>query len=288
MFRRLASTFHGHGPYGVLRAVQSRFQRRPAASFAAAAPLLRGRAGLEIGGPSAIFRAGGLFPAYPLVARLDNCNFSSSTIWEGDITEGATFVFDDAKPAGRQFIAEASELAGVPEAAYDLLLSSHTIEHVANPLGTLARWKAVLRSGGTLVLVVPHRDGTFDRRRPLTTLGHLAADLAAGTAEDDLTHLPETLALHDFSLHPVPETRAAFEARLADNLAVRGMHHHTFDIRLVATMLDLAGFALCSVETEWPFHILAVATVPDGTPDNAAFLAALPDARRSPFATDRA
>ena len=46
-------------------------------------------------------------------------------------------------------------------------------------------------------LVVPHKDKTFDHNRPVTSLNHLEEDLDNDVDEDDLTHLPEILELHD-------------------------------------------------------------------------------------------
>lgn len=50
--------------------------------------LVKGKSGLEIGAPSGIFSANNYLPIYPYVASLDGVNFSSKTIWEGDIKEG--------------------------------------------------------------------------------------------------------------------------------------------------------------------------------------------------------
>jgi hypothetical protein len=50
--------------------------------------------------------------------------------------------------------------------------------------------------------LLPDKRRTFDHRRPVTTLAHLIADLNADMAEDDLTHLPEILALHDLERDP--------------------------------------------------------------------------------------
>lgn len=37
---------------------------------------LEAKVGLEIGGPSDIFRQGGIFPVYPIADMIDNCNLS--------------------------------------------------------------------------------------------------------------------------------------------------------------------------------------------------------------------
>ena len=249
--------------------------------------LFEGRIGLEIGGPSALFSRRGLFPVYPVAARVDNCNFGRQTVWEGSIHEGRTFEFEPRRDPGFQFITEASDLGQIRDGAYDFVLSSHTLEHLANPLGALAEWSRVLVPTGTLALVVPHKEGTFDHRRPVTTLAHLAEDAERGTTEADRTHLDEILALHDLSLDPGAGDREAFESRSLENEQNRCLHHHVFDTALAAAVVDCAGFQILAVETAVPFHILVVAQK-RGRAENGTFLG--PDApyrTQSPFNMDR-
>jgi SAM-dependent methyltransferase len=275
---------------GLLTAVGRRLSRRTARCYTMCAPALRGARGLEIGGPTPMFRRGGLLPIYHLFDRVDNCNFSPSTIWEGTIDRGPTFRFDRHRPPGHQFIAEAVELRFAATGHYDALLSSHTLEHTANPLAALAEWTRVLRPGGTLVLVLPHHEGTFDHRRTVTTLDHLCDDRARGTGEDDRTHLPEVLALHDLARDPAAGSEQAFRARSARNLENRCLHHHVFDTLLVVRLLDAAQWRILAVEPVRPYHIIAIAESPTGSqrPDNGLVLGpGAPWLRSSPFSRDR-
>ena len=237
--------------------------------------LVGGRSGLEVGGPSTVFGGRrGILPIYPEVGDLDNCNFSSQTAWNEHV-EGATFVYEKGRAPGQQVIAEASDLATIPAARYGFLLSSHALEHCANPLKALGEWLRVLEEGGTLVLLLPHREGTFDHRRPVTPLEHLVADAAAGVGEDDMTHLEEILALHDLALDPGGGTPEQFRKRSAKNVENRCFHQHVFDTRAMVKLLDHIGVQLLAVETMQPFHVIAVARkLPPGSrPDNRAFLA---------------
>lgn len=253
--------------------------------------LVGGRSGLEVGGPSAVFGSRrGILPVYPEVGSLDNCNFSGQTVWQAHV-EGATFVYEAGRAPGRQYIAEASDLSAIPAARYGFLLSSHALEHCANPLKVLGEWLRVLEDGGTLVLLLPHREGTFDHRRPVTPLEHLVADAAAGVGEDDMTHLDEILALHDLALDLGGGTPEQFRQRSTRNEENRCFHQHVFDTRATVRLLDYVGVQLLAVETMLPFHVIAVAQkLPPGSrPDNRAFLAA--DAgwvAASVFAGDRA
>src|SRR5262249_20610895 len=153
-----------------------------------------GKSGLEIGGPSPMFSAEGILPIYSVIRSLDNCLFKNQTIWEGQVREGLHFEFSPVKQPGFQFILEATDLHAIGESRYECILSCHTLEHVANPLRALQEWKRVSVKDGVLLLVLPHKDGTFDWRRPTTTLSHLIADHDCNVGEDDLAHLSEILA----------------------------------------------------------------------------------------------
>ena len=259
MIRKTLLALRSKGPAGVVDAFRRRIASRRRPSYRAARPLVSGKSGLEIGGPSDIFTAGGPLPLYPLVAALDNCNFSASTVWEGTIREGRTFRFDSRRAPGRQFIAEASDLSGVPSGHYDFILSSHTLEHSANPLRVLREWTRVLKGTGGIVLVLPHYEGTFDHRRAVTTLQHLLDDEARGTGEDDLTHLQEILERHDLARDPGAGDRSTFEARSSRNVDNRCLHHHVFDQALVRDMLAAAHFTVDAIERVPPYHIVAIA-----------------------------
>lgn len=253
------------------------------------AELFRGR-GLELGGPSPMFAAGGYAAVYPIVDALDNVNFHSSTRWEGHIEAGRTFRFrEDAQP-GLQLVHEATALTSVQDAAYDFLLSSHMLEHTANPLKALHEWKRVMREEGTLLLVLPHKDGTFDHRRPTTPLSHMIDDYERGVGEDDTTHFDEILRLHDLKRDIWQASAESFRAWLDGNTVNRGAHHHVFDSLAAAQMVDAAGFRLLCVEPAELDSVLVFARKPRAgeVPNNAAFTrAGAAFLRASPFASDR-
>ncbi len=221
-----------------------------------------GGTGLEIGGPSPVFFRGKLLPVYPRAERIDNVNFAGVTAWESDLRDGGEFRFDPARPPGRQFLREATNLHDLPDAAYDFVLSSHCLEHVANPLAALAEWRRVVRPGGALVLLLPDPTRTFDHRRPVTPLAHLQADLADRTSEADLTHLEEILALHDLRRDPWAGTPEEFRVRSERNATNRCLHHHVFDLDLMRAALAASGWAVDGVERVRPLHLVALAHRP--------------------------
>lgn len=262
MIRKAIRIFQARGIAVLLRATSSRVRgllARQAKSFLAYQNRFIGKSGIEIGGPSQVFSGRGIFPVYPIVESLDNCNFCSTTVWDGAVNQGKTFLFDPRKPAGRQHIAEATALAELPTGAYDFVLSSHMLEHTANPILALSEWTRLLMEGGALVLLLPNKNHTFDHRRPVTTMAHLIADFNAGMAEDDLTHLPEILALHDLKRDPEAGDMAAFKSRSMRNAENRCLHHHVFDKHHAVDLVEYMGLKVCAVEEIGPHHILLLA-----------------------------
>jgi SAM-dependent methyltransferase len=215
--------------------------------------------GLEIGGPSPVFRASGILPIYSRIANLDNCNFSSETQWEGKITAGKSFQYHPRRAVGNQYVCEASNLESIETGSYDFLLSSHVIEHLANPLRGLHEWLRVLKASGYLILILPHYAGTFDHQRPVTRMDHLIDDFGRGIKEDDLTHLAEILQLHDLAMDPGAGSFEDFEARSRWNFENRCLHHHVFDNSLTIQLMSYMNLQILSFENIKPHHIIVIA-----------------------------
>jgi len=171
------------------------------------------------------------------------------------------------------------------------------LEHIANPLRALHTWRRVIGPDATIVLVVPHRDGTFDHRRPVTSLDHILNDFANDVAETDDTHLNEILQLHDLSHDAGAGPRDAFVKRAANNIRYRSLHHHVFDTELLLKLVDKAGLRILYLDLELPYHICVACSSRSGADrscdnDSATQHAAswTPDAewrRTSPFPSDR-
>jgi len=197
---------------------------------------LRGKAGLEVGGPSRFFRKIGLMPIYPVISSLDGVNFGTTTIWEGQLAAGRTYRWRD-NGIGTQFIHDAVDLASLPDDAYDFVLSCNSLEHIANPIRALREWLRVTKPGGHLLLVLPNRHNNFDHRRPVTPFRHLLEDEANNIPESDLTHLAEILELHDLSRDRRAGSPAEFRARSEANFQNRCLHHHVFDVPLLREVM---------------------------------------------------
>lgn len=250
----------------------------------AAADLFVGAVALEPGGPSALFADQGLVPVYPRLAALDTLDYAERTLWsDAPQTEAPSLT-----AVRRRLIGEAGRLEDVPEDTYDAVLSSHVLEHLANPLGALAEWRRIVRPGGHVLLIVPHRDGTFDHRRPVTSLEHLQEDAEQKTGEDDLTHLEEILRLHDLDRDPGAPNREVFEQRCRAVATTRALHHHVFVSKLVAEACEAAGLEVLLLRPKHPLNIVCLCRVgkANGGGPSATELSKI--LRRSPFASDRA
>jgi SAM-dependent methyltransferase len=245
---------------------------------------LAGARALEIGGPSAVFGAEGLVPVYPVLDSIDGVQWSAETVWH--TLDSAAGYRPDGTPRGELHLLDSADLAGLEADTYDAVICSHVIEHLANPLGALAGWRRVTRADGHLLLVAPHMQGTFDHRRPLTSLAHMIEDFERGRGDDDLTHLEETLSLHDRSRDAEPDDDAAWGAQRRSNATTRVLHHHTFTTSSLLALLDHAGLELLAAETRFPHDIYVLGRWPaaGARADNAAFLG---KSRRSPFTRDR-
>ncbi len=230
-----------------------------------------GKNGLEIGGPSFTFTSKGFLPLYDHINSLDGCNFSTNTVWEGNIAEGKNYRY--GTKTGMQIISDGSQLNTTDDAKYDFVLSCHSIEHMANPVKALKEWKRIVKDNGYILLIVPHKDHTFDHNRPVTTLEHLIKDFENNIQEDDTTHFEEVIKLHDISLDNGVKDQAFLKTRTLDNFNNRCVHHHVFNTPLVAKLADFSGLKICDIRHFNPFNIIILLQkLNDEKPDNSFYL----------------
>jgi SAM-dependent methyltransferase len=221
-------------------------------------PFVSGKAGLEIGGPSEVFRTGEPVDIYQYLASVDNCDFSSETAWANQQND---YRFAEGKPPGRNIYCDGSDLTSIADDSYDCVLSSHNLEHFANPVKALYEWKRVLRPNGTLILVLPYYKETFDHFRQPTSVDHMFEDFDNRIGEDDLTHLPEILEKHDLAKDPGAGSLENFRERSLANLSNRCLHHHVFDETNSRALLERAGFTVQCNDKAFPFHLCLLATL---------------------------
>jgi len=203
---------------------------------------LRNKKILEVGGPSTMFYT--KIPFYQNLQSLDVVNFSNNTIWEGYIKEGYTCNYYGNKKA-YQHISEASLLENISDDSYDAVVSSHCLEHVANPIKALLRWKKVIKSKGYMLLVLPNKIGNFDHKRGDTTFEHLISDFENNIDENDTTHFDEFIEF--FDLNKAPGKKIDLHEhieRTKNNYIIREVHHHVFSKKLIFKLLQHCDFEI--------------------------------------------
>jgi SAM-dependent methyltransferase len=109
----------------------------------------------------------------------------------------------------------------IPNNSQDFVIAAHVIEHLRDPLKAIKRIHEKLKQGGQFVIVVPDKDGVFDRERDLTSLEHLILDFTAPDAGRD------ALNYQDFFQHVYKTPMSLEEAHLAVTEG-RDCHFHTF------------------------------------------------------------
>jgi SAM-dependent methyltransferase len=71
----------------------------------------------------------------------------------------------------------------LPDESQDFIISSHVIEHFPNPIKALTEWDRLVKPGGTIFMIVPHKERTFDKHKACTTLNHIVEDFKSNNAE---------------------------------------------------------------------------------------------------------
>ncbi|MBJ7328875.1 MAG: methyltransferase domain-containing protein [Solirubrobacteraceae bacterium] len=70
--------------------------------------------------------------------------------------------------------------------SHDFVFASHVLEHIPDPIAALEDWRRVARRW--VVVVLPHRDRTFDRDRDLTSVEELLERHRTNFASDEDKH----------------------------------------------------------------------------------------------------
>ena len=131
----------------------------------------------------------------------------------------------------------------------DYVVTSHVLEHTANPVAALFEWARVVRHGGIIYMVVPDRRLTFDHPRGLTPPEHMMEDFHRGTGNSDGTHIADYLDRIDWTrYHPAgtPAEHAATREHLrvtytaaAENQLEINMHFHVFEPSNLGALIGL-------------------------------------------------
>ncbi len=71
----------------------------------------------------------------------------------------------------------------LPDESQDFIVSSHVIEHFPNPIKALVEWDRLVKAGGILFMIVPHKERTFDKHKASTPLSHIVEDFKNNNTE---------------------------------------------------------------------------------------------------------
>jgi SAM-dependent methyltransferase len=92
-----------------------------------------------------------------------------------DITDSLDTVFkqEELRLCGRAMpvdLVAPGDCIPLPDGSQDFVVSSHVLEHCPDPIGALLEWDRLVRPGGIIFMIVPHKERTFDRDLPHTPL----------------------------------------------------------------------------------------------------------------------
>ena len=165
--------------------------------------------GVEIGGPS---YNTGIF-IYERAISIDNVIFSKNTIWSNHTEEYKYY----KKKKGKVIINDAVNISQIQDNVYDFCFSSHSLEHIANPLKAIKEWLRIIKNDGFIIIVVPEKSCCFDHKREYSNFSTLLSQYENNVEEDDLSTLPEILEKHDLSIDPPAGDLESFTKWSLDN-----------------------------------------------------------------------
>ena len=190
--------------------------------------------GVEIGGPSVTGKT-----IYQNATSIDNVIFSKETLWSNHLNNEYKYY---ENKIGKVIIDDAVNITLIDNEVYDFLFSSHSLEHIANPLKAINEWLRVIKHGGYIIIIVPEKSECFDHKRDYSEFSTLLSQYKKNVGEDDLSTLPEILKKHDLSMDPPAGDLEKFKKRSLDNFNNRGLHHYVYNDKL---LMDICNYFNC-------------------------------------------
>ena len=185
--------------------------------------------GLEIGGPSA---SGTVI--YENATCIDNVVFSNDTVWS---KHDAAYNYYENKQ-GRVIVNDVVNMTDIQNECYDFCFSSHSLEHIANPLKAINECLRITKKNGYIIIVVPEKSMCFDHKREYSKFATLLSQYEKDVGEDDLSTLPEILRKHDLNMDPGAVDLVSFTQRSLDNFENRTLHHYVYNDALLREICD--------------------------------------------------
>ena len=191
------------------------------------------KTGIEIGGPSPTGEI-----LYKNASKIDNVIFSNNTVWSFHTNEYNYY----HNKKGKVIINDATNIMEVENECYDFVFSSHSLEHIANPLKAINEWLRIIKNNGHIIIIVPEKSACFDHKRDYSKFSTLLSQYEKNVGEDDLSTLPEILLNHDLSMDSAAGDLGAFTKRSLDNLNNRCLHHYVYNNEL---LMDICKYFNC-------------------------------------------
>jgi hypothetical protein len=217
---------------------------------------LRGKEGIEFGGTTELFyEPRNNMMLYPFV-KLDGANIFD----DNHFNDLSGYDFNYFYGVGKRYNVDASDEEGIKNInkKYDFIVTSHVIEHMANPIKSIELWKKhILNDGGYILTIIPYYKECFDRNRPLTTIEHLIEDYQNNVDESDTTHINEQKELHDWTMGGHKD----FYSICDINHKTRVVHHHTFDLENIKQMFEYCNMEIVYLFKHDPLNIVVLTKI---------------------------
>jgi SAM-dependent methyltransferase len=206
---------------------------------------------IEIGGPTILFQSSMIL--YNILKSVDGINMKKLDFdWPWPYLQKEYYYYGERK--GTQFEGDASDIDKLNiDKKYDIIITSHLIEHIANPIKALKSWKKLLKDDGHILSILPNKNEFWDKVREYTTIDHMIEDYKNDIGEDDMTHYEENLMSNKSN-----RDYKKYSVLSKDNFRTRFLHHHCFNDQNTKEMFEYAGYntIYCFVYEKDPLQIV--------------------------------
>jgi SAM-dependent methyltransferase len=191
--------------------------------------LLTGKYGIEIGGPSNVFKNN----VYKSLTSIDNLTLNTNLNIDTNNDKNK----ESENTFGKMIINDVTNITNISDETYDAVITSNTLGYIANPLKGLKEMLRILKKDGYIVIVVPEKSKSINNRRSISTFSHLLKQYQSNVGEDDLTTLSEFLMNYDLSydhsLTNYNNDLGYFYKNSLDNFNTRIIQHYVYNEELL-------------------------------------------------------
>jgi SAM-dependent methyltransferase len=182
------------------------------------------------------------------------CQMIYGDVFSGEVLKANLYDGQDSRDIIEpHVIVSFDSLEVFADKSLDFIVACHVIEHTANPIRAIVEGVRKLRKGGSLALVVPDMEKTFDRNRPVTPLDHLIRDYVDPSRERDKQNFQEFYKLA-FPAAP-DEYEGVWKSKWAEGFPI---HYHTWDFQSFGQMIDWIRRNECALSAVKSHHPVQV------------------------------